>query len=70
MKISIVDAQIGEVIERDMTAEELADFNAQNAVYAEQKAQEEAKKAAKAEAKAAILEKLGLTEEEAQVLLG
>jgi hypothetical protein len=70
MKITIVDAQIGEVIEREMTPEELADFNAQNEAYAEQKAQEQFEKEAKAQAKSAILEKLGLTEDEAKVLLG
>ena len=66
----VVDCSTGITTEVELTAEEIAQREADAAAYAEQKAQEEADKAAKAEAKAAILEKLGLTEEEAVVLLG
>lgn len=64
--IKIHNIETGEVIERDMNAEELAQWQAD-------KAQSEAEAQAKAEAeaaKAALLEKLGITEEEAKLLLG
>lgn len=55
----------GEVIQREMNAEELAQWEADKAT-AEAEAQA---KAAAAAAKAALLEKLGITEEEAKLLL-
>ena len=63
----IVNTETGETvdIERDMTAQELAEKEAVEA-------QMEAEQIAKAEAKAkrlALLEKLGITEEEAKLLL-
>lgn len=66
MKIQEVFVETGEVIVRDMTADELKqrkidDEIAEAAVAAEK---------AKAEAKAAIFDKLGLTPEEAQLILG
>lgn len=57
--------QTGEIIEREMTVVELAQWEAD-------KAKAEAEAQAKAEfeaAKAALLEKLGITEEEAKLLL-
>lgn len=65
MKITIVNCETQEEIQRDMTAEELAQWEADQA-EAEAEAQTKAK--AKA-AKAALLEKLGITEEEAKLLL-
>jgi hypothetical protein len=65
----VVDCSTGEVQEIALTAEEIAEREAMAAEYAAQKAQEEADKAAKAEAKAELLEKLGITAEEAQLLL-
>ena len=65
----VVDCSTGEVQEIALTAEEIAEREAMAAEYAAQKAQEEADKAAKAEAKAALLDKLGITSEEAQLLL-
>jgi hypothetical protein len=65
----VVDCSTGEVQEIALTAEEIAEREAMAAEYAEQKAQEEADEAAKAEAKSALLEKLGITAEEAQLLL-
>lgn len=65
-KIKIHNVETGEVIERDLTDEELAQREAD-------KAKAEAKAQAKAEAAAqrqALLEKLGITEEEARLLLG
>ena len=65
----VVDCSTGEVQEIALTAEEIAEREAMAAEYAAQKAQEEADKAAKAEAKSALLDKLGITAEEAQLLL-
>ncbi len=63
--IKIHNIQTGEVIEREMNAEELAQWEADEAkVAAEAQAKAEA-----AAAKAALLEKLGITEEEAKLLL-
>lgn len=63
--IKIHNATTGEVIEREMTADELAQLEAdQLAISAELAAKGEAVKT-----KAALLEKLGITEEEAKLLL-
>ena len=70
MKIGIYNHEIGEQIERDMTDEELAEF--QTFVQNNQEA-EKARLAdieAKATQRQAILDRLGLTEEEAKLLLG
>lgn len=64
-QIKIHNVETGEVIEREMNAEELAQWEADKA-----KAEAEAQaKAAAAAAKAALLAKLGITEEEAKLLL-
>jgi len=65
----IVDCSPGITTEVKLTAEEIAEREAMAAEYVVQKAQEEADKAAKAEAKAELLDRLGITEEEAQLLL-
>ena len=62
--ITIHNAETGEVIKREMNAEELAWFNAVNAPY--QPTEEEAKAAAD---KTALLAKLGITADEAKLLL-
>lgn len=59
------NATTGEVIQREMTAEEIA----QDLAYQKEAAEREAEAAAKAAEKAALLEKLGITEEEAKLLL-
>lgn len=59
------NVETGEVIERDATAEEIATAKA-NADLA---AKERAEVQAKATAKAALLERLGITEDEAKLLL-
>lgn len=64
-KIKIVDLQSGQEIEREMNAEELAQWEAD-------KARLEAETQAKIEASTKrqfLLEKLGITEEEAKLLL-
>jgi hypothetical protein len=64
--IRIHNAETGEIIDRKMTADELAEANARKA-----QANLEAETAAiKTTEKAALLAKLGITEEEAALLLG
>ena len=65
MKILEHNVETGEVIERDMTAAELKQFQADQKAFADKQAQE----AAQAEAKAALLAKLGISEDEAKLLL-
>jgi hypothetical protein len=64
-----VNCATGEVTERPLTTEELAqrEVDAQAAAAAEHEA--EVKAAADAEAKAALLTKLGITADEAKLLL-
>lgn len=64
--IKLVNATTGEEIEREMNAKELAEWNA---VIAEKEALAAAE-AVKAADKAALLSKLGITEDEARLLLG
>jgi len=64
--IKIFDIETNEEIEREMNDAEFAQHQKDVAEIA--KAQTEAQ--AKAEAKAALLERLGITEEEAKLLLG
>ena len=66
MKIFEHNVETGEVVERDMTAEELAQHQADQAAYAARLAKAETKTAARQ----AVLDRLGLTEEEAQLILG
>ncbi len=65
----IVDCSTGAVTEIELTEEEVAQREADAAAYAAEKAQEEADAQIKAEAKAALLERLGITAEEATLLL-
>lgn len=64
--IKIHNVETGEVIEREMTANELAQWEADKAA-SEAKAQEQAEAQAKRQA---LLDKLGITEDEARLLLG
>lgn len=64
--IKIHNAETGEIIEREMTEQELTQ-QAKDIANAKKAA---AETQAKAEAKAALLERLGITEEEAKLLLG
>jgi len=66
----VVDCSTGEVSEIELTAEEVAQRTADAKAYADVKAAEDADKAAKAVDKAALLERLGITAEEATLLLG
>ena len=70
MTIAIeVNCATGEVVERPLTAEELAQREADAAEIAAKKHEEEVAAQAAAEAKAALLAKLGITEDEAKLLL-
>lgn len=63
--IKIHDVETGEIIEREMNADELAQHQTDQ-LTAQVEAQSKATKAA---AKAALLERLGLTADEAALLL-
>jgi hypothetical protein len=70
MTIAIeVNCATGEVVERPLTAEELAQREADAAVFAAAEHEKEAAAAEAATAKAALLAKLGITEDEAKLLL-
>lgn len=64
--ILIVDAESGEEISREMNDAEFAQYEADQAEFENQKEQ----KIAKAEQRLALLSRLGITEEEAKILLG
>jgi hypothetical protein len=66
----IVNCETGEVSEVELTAEEVAQRAADAIAAAKAKAEADADAAAKATAKAALLAKLGISAEEAALLLG
>jgi hypothetical protein len=65
----VVDCSTGAVEEVALTAEEIAQREADVAAYAAQKHEEEVAAAEAATAKAALLTKLGITADEAKLLL-
>jgi hypothetical protein len=65
-QVKIVNCETGEEIVRDANAEEIAQMELDAANYAAQKAEEQAKTAQRQ----AILDRLGLTADEAKLLLG
>jgi hypothetical protein len=64
--IKIHNIETDEIIEREMTDAEFAKYEADKAEYAIEQAEAEAKESARQ----ALLTKLGITAEEAQLLLG
>jgi hypothetical protein len=64
-----VNCATGEVVERPLTQDELAQREADAQAAATAKAEEDAKAAADAVAKDALLTKLGITADEAKLLL-
>jgi len=64
--IRIHNTETNEVIDREMTDDEFAQYEADKAADAAKKAEAEAKATARAE----ILNRLGLTADEAAILLG
>jgi hypothetical protein len=67
--VRIHNLSTDEVIDREMNDEEFAAYEAQQAANAAAAQAEADKATAKAQAKAALLAKLGITEEEAKLLL-
>jgi hypothetical protein len=68
--ISIADAATGEVESREMTDKEFATYEADQARRAAEEAKRESERQAKEAARQAILDRLGLTQDEAKILLG
>jgi hypothetical protein len=64
--IRIHNVETNEIIDREMTTDELAIIEADQTIIAAEKAEAEAK----ATAKQALLDKLGITADEAKLLLG
>lgn len=64
-----IDCSTGEVHEIELTDAEIAELAYQAELAAEAKAEEDRVAAEKAEAKAALLAKLGISDEEAKLLL-
>lgn len=67
--ITIHNIETGEVIEREMTTAEIAEDTEKFTKAQAERVAEEAEATAKAQARAAVLSKLGLTAEEAASLL-
>ena len=65
-----VNCTTGEVLEIELTDPEVAELAYQAELAADQKAEDDRIAAEKAEAKAALLERLGITADEAALLLG
>jgi hypothetical protein len=65
----IVDCSTGETSIVELTAEEIADLEAAQKAAESERVEREAKEAADAIAKSALLKKLGITQEEARLLL-
>jgi hypothetical protein len=65
----IVNCETGEVTELELTADEIKQREADAAAYAANKAAEDQAAADKATAKAALLAKLGITADEAALLV-
>jgi hypothetical protein len=68
-KITEVDCSTGIATERDMTAEEVAQLEEARASFAARQHEAEVEATAVAEAKASLLTKLGITADEAKLLL-
>ena len=64
-----INCTTGEVLEIELTDAEVAAREAQAAIAEQEKAAEEAAAAARAIAKAALLDRLGITADEAALLL-
>ena len=64
-----IDCSTGEVHEIELTDAQVAELAYQAELAAERKAEEERVKAELAATKAAVLERLGITEDEAKALL-
>ena len=65
----IVNCETGEVIEREETAEEIAEYKLKEKAEIARIAAEKAEAEAKAAEKQALLDRLGITADEAKLLL-
>lgn len=65
----VVNCETGEVAEVELTADEIAQREADKAVFEAAEAEKAAKAEADATAKAELLDRLGITAEEAKLLL-
>ena len=65
-----VNCTTGEVLEIELTDAEVAELAYQAELAADQKAEDDRIAAERASAKAALLERLGITADEAKLLLG
>jgi hypothetical protein len=68
--IKIHNVETGEILERELTTKELEQLAIEQAAFKAKQAADEAEAEAKATQKAALLERLGITEDEAKLLLG
>ncbi len=68
--ITIHNVETGEVIEREMTLDEIAEDNDKQAKAEAERVAQEAGEATKAAARQAVLDKLGLTADDVTALLG
>ena len=66
---TIINCETGETVKRELNANEIAQQEIDEANYAAAKAIKDAETATKATAKAALLAQLGITEEQAKLLL-
>lgn len=66
---TIINVETGEVIERELSGDEIAQQKIDEAKFKETKAAELVIEAEKSAKKAELLAKLGITEEEAKILL-
>ncbi len=64
--VKLINVQTGEEIEREMNDEELTQYESDKIAAEQRKLNEQAQAAAKA----ALLERLGISEQEAKLLLG
>ena len=65
-----INCETGEVLEIELTDAEVTEREEARIAYEAQKAEEATNAALRAEQKAALLERLGITAEEAELLLG
>lgn len=65
-----INCETGEVLEIELTDAEVAEREEARIAYEAQKAEEATNAALRAEQKAALLARLGITAEEAELLLG
>jgi hypothetical protein len=68
--IRIHNVQTNEIIDRQMTDKEFAEYEKKQSEAADLRAINKAEAEAKASAKLQLLDKLGITEDEAKLLLG